>query len=94
LKVGELRDAVCFELEVYPEPKALSKGDLQSLMRRFRSTVKVAKHWRKSGVCLGSSSIDLDESQSARACCEIMAFHMLIEICDEQNSLNINYKEL
>jgi len=43
-KVGELRGVVCFELEAYPEPKVLAKTDLQTLMRDFRSTVKVAKH--------------------------------------------------
>lgn len=44
MKVGELRGVVCFELEVYPEPKALTTGDLKALMKEFRSTVKVAKH--------------------------------------------------
>lgn len=43
MKVGELRGVVCFELEAYPEPKVLSKADLVTLMKVFRSTVKVAK---------------------------------------------------
>lgn len=35
---------VIFELEAYPEPKMVSVGDLEALMRVFGSTVKVAKH--------------------------------------------------
>jgi len=44
LIVGKLQGVVCFKLEAYSEPKALSKADLRNLMRDFRSTVKVAKH--------------------------------------------------
>lgn len=43
-KVGELRPLVVFELEAWPEPKALSRDELQVLMKHFRSTIKVAKH--------------------------------------------------
>lgn len=35
---------VIFELEAYPEPKALLKADLLVLMKRFSSTVKVSSH--------------------------------------------------
>jgi hypothetical protein len=44
LRVDEHRAVVIFELEVYAEPKALTKGDLKELMAVWRSTVKVAKH--------------------------------------------------
>ena len=43
-KVGEHPAVVFFELEAYPEPKALSASDLEKVMRVFGSTVKVAKH--------------------------------------------------
>jgi hypothetical protein len=35
---------VVFELEAYPETKALSKANLLILMGRFSSTVKVARY--------------------------------------------------
>ncbi len=38
-KVGEHQAVVAFELEAWPEPKAL-----QGLMKQFRSTIKAAKH--------------------------------------------------
>jgi hypothetical protein len=44
LKVGELSPVFFFELEAYPEPKALTKAELKTLMRTFRSTVKVTKY--------------------------------------------------
>ncbi|MGE0764592.1 MAG: hypothetical protein AB7N80_15055 [Bdellovibrionales bacterium] len=44
MKVDELRGVVCFELEAYPEPKALSGENLKALSKRFRTTVAVAEH--------------------------------------------------
>jgi hypothetical protein len=35
---------VVFEFEAYPEPKALSRSDLKVLMKRFKTTVAVAKY--------------------------------------------------
>ncbi|QLY25770.1 hypothetical protein [Bdellovibrio sp. KM01] len=43
-KVDEHSPVVIFELEAYPEPKALSVGALKELMAVLGSTVKVAKH--------------------------------------------------
>lgn len=41
-KVGEHLGVVLFELECYPEPKALSKSDIQQISLRFSSIGKVA----------------------------------------------------
>ena len=35
---------VVFELEVYPEPKALSYKEVIALWNRFKSTIKVAEY--------------------------------------------------
>lgn len=43
-KVGEHSAVVIFELEAYPEPKALSCDDLKTLIKRFKTTVAVAKY--------------------------------------------------
>jgi hypothetical protein len=43
-KVSELRPVIVFELEAYPEPKALSRIELLALIKIFSSTVKVARH--------------------------------------------------
>jgi hypothetical protein len=43
-KVCEHLPVVVFELEAWPEPKALSRVELKLLMKNFRSTIKVAKH--------------------------------------------------
>jgi hypothetical protein len=42
-KVRELREAVVFELEAYPEPKILTRCELKALMKKFGSTVRAAK---------------------------------------------------
>ncbi len=42
-KVGEHRGVVVFELEAYPEPKALSKSDLQRILLKFSSIGNVSE---------------------------------------------------
>jgi hypothetical protein len=41
--VVELSSVVIFELEVYPEPKILSRSELNRLIRTHGTTVAVAK---------------------------------------------------
>jgi hypothetical protein len=42
LKVGELSPVVCFELEAYPEPKALTATFLKELQKKVSSIQEVA----------------------------------------------------
>lgn len=42
MKVSELRGVVCFELEAYPEPKALSASCLKELRKNVSSDLEVA----------------------------------------------------
>lgn len=44
LKVGEHRAVVVFELEAFPEPRALSRDDLRKLMIPLKTTVAVADY--------------------------------------------------
>ncbi len=34
---------IVFELDAWPEPKALGRNDIQALMKRFKTTVTVAQ---------------------------------------------------
>ncbi len=42
--MGEHRAVVVFEFEAFPEPRALSRYDLQKLMTQLKTTVAVAKY--------------------------------------------------
>jgi hypothetical protein len=44
LIVGELRAVVCFELEAFPEPKALRKVDLEALLPDYGSIAALARY--------------------------------------------------
>jgi hypothetical protein len=46
LIVGELRGVVCFELEAFPEPKALRKEDLEALLPNHGSISVLARYLR------------------------------------------------
>ena len=42
MRVGELSPVICFELEAYPEPKALTQEDLELLLEAYGTIGAVA----------------------------------------------------
>lgn len=63
-RVDEHLTVVIFELEAYPEPKAVPVTDLEELMAVHGSTVKVAKHIGTSQAFVWQR---LDEAKKDRA---------------------------